>query len=130
MDPDLGIVRTKLFGTIGLTEIAEHLASVLAEEAPPAPRRELYDLREYDTIEVTGEGVRRLLSMVQGHRAFAGGRVAVVTSSKLGYGMARLTSLLAEVTSAPFVHEVFRDMASAEAWLLETDRDTAHKAPR
>ena len=82
-------------------------------------RAELIDARGA-TTDITTAQVRRLVQRAADMlRNVDLGPTAIVTTNDVAYGMARMYSILVEGVGANT--EVFRDMASANAWLQQFD---------
>lgn len=76
------------------------------------------------SFEVDGEGMRQVIAQDRRMRArFGDGRVALVASSDLHFGMARMYQTLSD--SGTFEVGVFRTRSEADAWLAEARERTS-----
>jgi hypothetical protein len=79
--------------------------------------RELSDIRGIDRLEVTTEGVDRMVQHDERHAPeVRAHRLAIVASQDIVYGMARMYQSLTEQTVANV--RIFRDIEEARAWLI------------
>lgn len=111
-----GVVHIHASGALTdahLFDLRERLA-VDPALRPGAPR--LADIREVDRLEVTPDGIHRLVAMEHDPaQPFSARRIAIVVSGDLPYGMARMYEALSSET--PAAVRVFRDLDEARAWL-------------
>jgi hypothetical protein len=76
----------------------------------------LLDNRER-TTEASSDHVRKVAGLAEKNQEIIGeARCAIVVSSHVEYGMARMFSLISD--SEPMAVKVFRDIAEARQWLL------------
>lgn len=117
LDTGAGIWRVSTEGTLSLDEIGE-----LIETNPWRDHRlVLWDLRNLREAPRSTRELREAASLVaSARRLFEGGRAAIVVSADLDFGMARMFEAFAEGSGVAY--RTFRDIESAQAWLLESDR--------
>jgi hypothetical protein len=76
----------------------------------------LFDLRESRSLQDrSADEVREMAGFLAAHGRRFGHRLAMVTTGDLAFGLMRLGAATAE--SGGLVAEVFRDLATAKAWL-------------
>jgi hypothetical protein len=119
--------------TIDHTEkdLTEHIATgdVLDEEMFEAQRQffekgptrlQLWDLTECSMAGITMGGMRTFIEKATRFgKARKNGRTAVVVSTQLQYGLARMAETFTELASVPYEVQVFRSKEEAHAWLNE-----------
>lgn len=112
IDHQRGYMETVITGPVTWADMEEHWAAELAERGETYP--ELID-GSGATVEFGAEEVRRLVAMLQtAAQSRRLGSTAIVVNTEVGFGMARMLSILVE----PFCRIcAFRDRASAEEWL-------------
>lgn len=104
-------------GEITLVRLRNVLAGVYAHPDFRPDSSSLWDLREATTRHISASEVQSIAGMVKKHWGTRGNpRSALVVSTDLDYGMARMYELLMEGDIAPEVR-VFRDLEEAEDWL-------------
>ena len=114
LDRAAGIWELTTDGSITLEEIAE-LALTNEWEGV---RRFLWDHRGVREAPESTDDLREAAAFSNEVRdLFAGGRVAIVVSSDLDFGLARMFQVFAEGSGID--HEVFRDRDAARDWLLK-----------
>jgi len=103
-------------GAVGDDEFLEWGQRVASDEAIPAGRLELIDLRRLELPAVSSQTLRAVADAFrQRDRTQFETRIAVVASSDLAFGLSRMYQ--AYRFDAPITLEVFRDMDAARAWL-------------
>jgi len=104
-------------GEITLVRLRNALAEVYARPDYRPDSSSLWDLRKATTQHISGAEVQSIASMVKKHWGTTGApRSALVVSTDLDYGMARVYEILMAGDIAPQVR-VFRDLEEAKAWL-------------
>jgi len=115
-DPGMRTLFVTAEGEIGDDEFLAWGQQVAADEAIPAGRLELIDLRRLELPDVSSETLRRVADAFrQRDRTQFETKIAVVASSDLAFGLSRMYQ--AYRSDAPIALEVFRDMDAARAWL-------------
>ncbi len=112
-------------------EITEHIASgeVIDDEMFEAQREfyengptrlQLWDMTQGSVTSVTIGGMRTFIgrAALKG-KARKDGKTAVIVSSQLQFGLARMAEAFGEFVSLPFAFRVFRERAEALAWFDE-----------
>lgn len=116
------LLRTIAYGRVTDEELLAHYAAPEFQTIAVL-WRELVDGREIDFMAVTPDGQRRLADLAStATDRLRGGRVAMVASTDVTYGMFRMWQLRRE--SMGFEVSVFRELAPALAWL--EDHQTVH----
>jgi hypothetical protein len=116
IDEAKGLVLTTATGALTDADILGLKARLAADPRWSPGMREQTDVRGIDRLEVTTEGVKRMVSWdAAAGPALRSYRLAIVAPRDEVYGMARMYQMLAD-SSVPNVG-VFRDLAEAEQWL-------------
>jgi hypothetical protein len=122
IDPDTGIARYSVTGEVIRAEVCEALDQVYADPMFRAPWRSIWDVSEA-TPRINADDLRAIMSHVEARRPVEAGRVAIVATEDLVFGLGRMYELLAgdmKVKTA-----VFRDSELARQWLMHDDGDVA-----
>ena len=99
-------------GTITLAEVRAYLLRDLKDSEPPY--RELIDARGA-VVKLSSAEVQEIVELLRSlSRSYRLGRIAVVVSTDVAYGMMRMLQILVEDVC---VVQPFRDVAEAERWL-------------
>jgi hypothetical protein len=116
IDPQLGLVHTTATGVLKDEELLAHKRR-LAEDPEFKPEmKELSDVRAVERLEVTTEGVRRLVATDQEQAPqLSDYKLALVVSTDIVFGMARMYQTLTEESVENV--RVFRELDEARAWL-------------
>jgi hypothetical protein len=116
-DPDVGIRRHTVTGEIIFPVLMEELESIYSDPKFQADQSSLWDLRKASTKRFTAPEVRKVVSLVSRYWGAEGSpRSALVVSTDLDFGMARMYEMLLEAEMGPSV-KVFRDIEAAELWV-------------
>lgn len=110
-DAATNIVRTSAQGLVRFDDLAAHLQALMDAGVARVPQ--LIDARDAQH-ELSASDIRRLVELVS-HLQAAYRRTALVVSTPMDFGMARMYGALAEKVDPDF--SVFRDLGEAEAWL-------------
>ena len=113
-DPARGVIRTTAHGIVRFDDLAAHLQALIDDGVASVPQ--LIDSRDAEH-DLSPSDIRRLVELV-GHLQAAHGlshRTALVVSTPMNFGMARMYGALAHNVDPDF--SVFRDLGDAEAWL-------------
>ena len=119
IDQKREIVFITADGIITDADLLTHLDDIENDSDFHPSFNRLNDYRAVESLDVTGAGVRALASRVDASEASC--RRAIVVSTELAYGMARMFQILTD--DKPATIEVFKDMAEARKWL---GLDSAH----
>ena len=108
------IVRTTAHGLVRFDDLAAHLQALVDAGLARAPQ--LIDARDAQH-DLPASDIRRLVELVSYLQAVHGfsHRTALVVSTAVDFGMARMYGALAQKVDPDFA--VFRDLTAAEAWL-------------
>ncbi|HVO35497.1 MAG TPA: hypothetical protein VMT21_08035 [Gemmatimonadales bacterium] len=110
IDASERIVYCRAWGVLTNHDLETHRAALYADPAFRPDLAQLYDFTAVTKLEITADALRNLAETT---RFSPTARRALVASTDLAFGMARMYSLM---TQFEFV-EVFRDEASAMRWL-------------
>lgn len=116
IDEDERLVRIVGTGRLTDEEMLECISSLRSDPKLDAGMNTLSDMRNIE-VSFTSEGVVRMLAIMEdtaGRRSAS--KAAIVVSSEVALGMARMVELRAEDRVDPSFR-VFRDMAAACDWL-------------
>jgi hypothetical protein len=79
----------------------------------------LWDMSQADLRTTTADTLRRFVQRAAELGASrSGGKTAVITSTALQYGLARMSEAFARMESAPYEFRAFKSQNEALAWLL------------
>jgi hypothetical protein len=106
----------ELVGKYEPDDVIKTFESALNDPKCPNPASLLVDVRRSETL-ATAEisDIRRVAEYVGPFARRVGGRVAVVASSDVHFGLSRLGSVYTETVGVEA--QVFRDVESAVSWL-------------
>ena len=122
MDPEKDCRYHTVTGELTLVRLKNALSAVYARPGFRYDQSSLWDLRKATTQHVSAAEVQSIAALVKKHWAGSeAARSALVVSTDLDYGMARMYEMLMEGEIGPRV-KVFRDMEEAKAW-LECEED-------
>jgi len=119
-DPNRGIWTIIVKGELSVADIVAVSSTMYGSEeyVPGAPR--LWDARGATApVTVSGADLQLIVELPESIDPRTAGKVAVVVSRDLDYGMSRMYQAFAE--KLPSNTRIFRDIAEAERWLLEED---------
>lgn len=113
-DAATNIVRTTAHGLIRFDDLAAHLQALVDAGVARVPQ--LIDARDAPH-DLPASDIRRLVELVSHLQAAHGfsRRTALVVSTPVDFGMARMYGALAQKVDPDF--SVFRDLGEAGAWL-------------
>ena len=112
IDPEQGVVLSRLWGTLTTVEIEEHRRSIRGDPSFAPHLRYIVDMRGVTVLDYSCARVRHVAAT----QHFRGGqRRAIVAANDESYGMARMFATFAAFEGE--VVEVFREWADAVAWL-------------
>ncbi len=106
------LVYSRAWGVLSTGVLLEHARTLAADGRFGASFAQVADLRDVVDVILTPDGVRR---HAEANPFGAGARRAVVASSDLVYGMARMYEMLRRRDLDTF--QVFRDLRSAVEWI-------------
>lgn len=114
-----GVIYSTCAGVLDDASVAAHAQALMREplHGPEVP--ELLDLRDVTQIDLTGRGPRAAAEILRHDEGAPSAKVAIVVSSKVAYGMARMYEMLRDDIEV----KVFEDYDYAVAWLKDIDRE-------
>jgi hypothetical protein len=114
-DDRIAVMRME--GNYSVAELEDAVLAGLADPARPNGVVLMFDLRESRALrDRPTEDVRAMARFLSRNREKYNSRLAMVAPTDLAYGLMRLGAVTAEAGGV--AAEVFRDFASARAWLL------------
>ena len=118
IDPERGLVVTTASGILTDDDIIELKRQLAADPDFKAGMRELSDVRAVTDLQVSTNGVRRMVAMDERPASTANRhKLAIVAGTDATFGMARMYQMFTE-SNQPHV-AVFRDYDKARQWLGE-----------
>lgn len=123
-----GIIHTILVGRVTDEELLSHYAHPVFQQYDGL-WREVVDGRKITEMEVTPNGQRKLASFVASHaERLRGGRVAMVASDDVTYGMFRMWEMQRE--GLGYDVQVFREMQPALDWVIRSSGGKVQKTAK
>ncbi len=117
-DPESGIIKLEINGSIELSECLNALTSVYSTVGESSMLLSLVDLSNA-TGYPTPDETRELAAFVERNRPKMAGRAAFVAPSDAAFGVARMAEANLELVIPEI--RVFRSHAEAQAWLISAD---------
>ena len=114
IDPKQKIVYITAEGILTDDELKKHVDNLLSDADYHPGFNRLSDFRAVSLVDLTGSGMRGL-AQGKGTTNSEGSMRALVVSSDLAYGMARMFQILTDDSSARI--EVFKEITEARKWL-------------
>jgi hypothetical protein len=116
IDPEHRLVVTTASGILTDDDILELKRRLAADPEFMAGMRELSDVRAVTELQVSTDGVRRMVAMDESPSSTPRGyKLAIVAGTDAAFGMARMYQMFTE-RNLPHV-AVFRDYDKARRWL-------------
>lgn len=116
IDEEHNLVLTTGSGVITDEDILQHKNRLLSDPNFKPGMRELSDLRGIERLDVTPDGVMKMVQHDETHAPeVTAHRLAIVASKDVVYGMARMYQSLTEQIVVNV--RIFRDFEAARAWL-------------
>ena len=112
IDHDRRLVRSRAWGTLVDTDLQATQRTLREDARFESTYSQIYDFSEVEHVRVTGKGLE---SLARSSPFARDARRAVVVGSDHGYGMARMFAMLSDRDPVNF--RIFRDVASATAWI-------------
>lgn len=110
------LLKIELVGQYQPDDVITAFMNAMNDPKCPNPAALLLDVRQSETLASAAVAdIRRVAEYVGPFAARVGGRVAVVASSDVHFGLSRLGSVYSEGVGVEA--QVFRDVESAVAWL-------------
>ena len=117
-DEEHHVLYTRFFGVVIEKDLKDQAEAVAADPRIGPGARELVDLSGIEDIQGDSRALELNIQIDSAHREkLAGMRTAIVASTDLLYGFARMYQSLAEVKDSPLTVEVFRTVEKAREWL-------------
>jgi hypothetical protein len=109
-------IKMELVGQYQPDDVIKTFEKAMSDPKCPNPAALLVDVRRSETLaSAPVPEIRRVAEYIGPFSARVGGRVAVVASSDIHFGLSRLGSVYSEGVGVEA--QVFRDVESAAAWL-------------
>ncbi|HVZ71084.1 MAG TPA: STAS/SEC14 domain-containing protein [Polyangia bacterium] len=102
----------RAWGVLDDATLLAYIQRLIDDPAYDGAYADLFDTRDVTTLELTGDGLRTIATLIQ-KRQRSSPRVAIVADAPAMFGMARMFELLRDDIEV----RVFRDDATALAWL-------------
>lgn len=117
IDKAAGLIRTTATGRVAGDDLLGYYRALRAHPDFRSNLNEIFDASDVEAVDVTADDVRRLSATTEEFtRRGVPVRVAIVARGDLAFGLSRMYEML-QVQSLNTVR-VFRDRASAEAWIF------------
>ena len=122
-DEENNVLYTCFFGVVTDNDLKDQAEAVVADPRIRPGTRELVDLSGVEDIQGEASGLEQNIQIDTANKEkLAGTRTAIVATTDLLYGFARMYQTLAELRDSPLTVEVFRTFEEAREWLgLEDD---------
>lgn len=120
LDEAHSLVLSRAWGALTDQELLSHLTTFANDPRFRPTFHQLADLREVTNLAVTSSGIRY---QVRESPFAAGSQRALVVSSDVAFGMARMFQILHDESAGDV--EVFRNLDDALAWLGLTEAKAA-----
>jgi len=117
-DEEHNILYTRFFGVVINDDMRDQAKAVAADPRIKTGVRELVDLAGVEEIQGSSSSLEDNIRIDRAHsEKLAGMRTAIVASTDLMFGFARMYQTLAELQGSPLTVEVFRNVGDAREWL-------------
>ena len=119
IDLSRGLRRATFSGVITESILLQTYNQLLSDQGYDPTLNDLVDMRDIERLEISAEGVRKLVSIFSNPGMVAANRLAIVAPMSHVFGLSRMYEIMSSETSEQI--EVFRDLKEAEEWLgIET----------
>ncbi len=116
IESDLGVVFTTATGVLTDDELLAHKLTLSRDPSFRPGMVELSDVRGVGRLEVTPEGVRRMVAVdAVGSDRPSNHKLAIVVAQDVVFGMARMYEMLSDPAGTSV--RIFRGMDEAKDWL-------------
>jgi hypothetical protein len=122
VDPATGIAQYSATGELTRDEILAVIEQVYRDPGYRAPWRSLWEMIGATPV-LSGDELRAVVAYVKNHRPANTGKIAIVATKDVAFGMARMFELAA--SNQHLEARVFRDLELARQWLLEDEAETS-----
>ena len=116
VDPHTGIAHYSATGDMTRDEVISIITQVYGDPAFRSPWHSMWDLSGARPM-FTADELREVAAYVRAHRPVDAGRIAIVATEDLAFGMSRMYEVFA--SDLKVETRVFRDSELARQWLLE-----------
>lgn len=114
-DSTCGILRTRAVGKFDTNEYREALNQITSGKDYPPTVPTIWDLREFDFSQFDRQLAQNVRAVLSSFEIRKGTKNAIVVSTPLGYGMARMIQILSGIEDDSLVCYKYDE---AEQWLL------------
>jgi len=102
----------------GKVTVDQWIAELVETDARGPTRHQIWDFSAADLSNMSLEGIRSVARLVSDRPSLdTGGRIAIVASSDLEFGLCRQYEALVECLNLSIEIHAFRDMDQARAWI-------------
>jgi len=122
VDPDTGIAHYSATGDVTRDDVLSIIAQVYSDPAFRSPWLSMWDLTGGRPL-FTADELREVAAYVRAHRPVDAGRIAIVATEDLAFGMSRMYEVFA--SDLQVETKVFRDSEPARQWLLEDQAESS-----
>ncbi len=119
-NPGNSLLYGSIEGQVNIEELGQTLGKITDSKEFPPDVKALWDLRKVDFTQLNSNFGEALASLRRQNPKRGNTKIALVVEKDLGYGMCRMYVMLSE--DLPQEVSVFKDIASAENWLLGEDK--------
>jgi hypothetical protein len=120
--PDTGIAHYSATGDLTREEVITVIGQVYGDPAFRAPWHSIWDLTGAKPV-FTADELRQVVAYVQDHRPEDAGRIAIVATEDLAFGMSRMYEIFS--SDLKVETRVFRHLDPAQRWLLGGEAEPA-----
>ena len=122
VDPDTGIAHYSATGDLTRDDVLAIITKVYSDPAFRSPWLSMWDLAGARPLFTAAE-LREVAAHVKDHRPVDAGRIAIVATEDLAFGMSRMYEVFA--SDLRVETRVFRDSGLAQRWLLEGEPEAS-----
>jgi hypothetical protein len=122
LDPDTGIAHYSATGDVTRENVISVIGQVYVDPTFRAPWHSIWDLSGAKPVFTAAE-LREVVAYVRDHRPEDAGKVAIVATEDLAFGMSRMYEIFSSDLNVET--QVFRDLEPARQWLLRGESETS-----
>lgn len=116
-------LHTSFFGTITDEDLRKHAEAVAADPRIRPGLCELVDLTGIEAVSASSASLELIIKIDMAHiDKFAGQRTAIIATTDLLFGYARMYQTMVDLQNSPMKIRVFRTSEEAKKW-LESDQE-------